>query len=361
MHDTVFTFDKIFTIGCLLPPFANVLVSQADSAASTALRARDRNPGLARIRVELADEAEGDVARLALARELRLVVVEILLHLGVKLGLLRERAGAEAEDHRYYVTQNFTHRDPLWWLVCCSVIRGGGREPFVCTTVSNTEPDSLGVMIRSTLALVLAAAACGHPAVTPAPARPSTGPVAGDPSCPVLVPGTSVTVEDTPTGAALVFVTTGDAMEVRHRVATLAAMHAHHDGPPTAMGMMISTPSMTATSDIAGGAKVTFTAKPDDAGTLEAELRMHAQHLAGGSCEMAMMRVDRRAGRDVRRVRGRLCLALPALAHPANADRRRSADPPAPPATLRPSVRRAIYDDVPAMRSGDAPAHHHGS
>ena len=139
-------------------------------------------------------------------------------------------------------------------------------------------------MIRFLLALALIA--CSHPAPPPATAKPA--PVTGDPSCPVLVPGTSVTVEDAPAGAALVFVTTGDAALVRERAATLATMHEHHDGPAMAMGMMISTPSTAATSEITGGAKVMFTAKPDDVAALQSELRMHAQHLASGSCEMAM-------------------------------------------------------------------------
>ena len=140
------------------------------------------------------------------------------------------------------------------------------------------------------LALAIVLAACGHPASsdhTTTPAPVTTAP-AGDPSCPVLVPGTSVTVEDTPTGAALVFVTTGDVTDVRKRAAALAAMHEKHDGPAMAMGMMISTTSTAATSDIDKGARVTFTAKPDDVAGLQSELRMHAQHLGGGTCEMKM-------------------------------------------------------------------------
>ncbi len=108
-----------------------------------------------------------------------------------------------------------------------------------------------------------------------------------DPSCPLVVPGTSVSVEDTATGAALVFVTTGDVAAVRTRATALAEMHTKHDGPDSAMGMMFS-PSSTATEkDIEGGARVEFAAKnPDDAGKLQSELRMHAHHLTGGSCEM---------------------------------------------------------------------------
>lgn len=57
----------------------------------------------------------------------------------------------------------------------------------------------------------------------------------GDPSCPVSVPGTSVNVEDTDTGAALVFVTTGDVAELRKRVSAMAQMHNEHHG---AMGAL---------------------------------------------------------------------------------------------------------------------------
>ncbi len=62
------------------------------------------------------------------------------------------------------------------------------------------------------------------------PAR-TTNPVASDdPSCPVTVSGTSVNVEDTDTGAALVFVTTGDVAELRKRVSAMATMHNERHG-----------------------------------------------------------------------------------------------------------------------------------
>jgi hypothetical protein len=106
----------------------------------------------------------------------------------------------------------------------------------------------------------------------------------------VLVAGTSVAVEDTADGAALVFVTTGDVAAVRKRAATLADMHVHHGASdPPAMGTMIATRSSAAASDVDGGARVTFTASdPGDVGKLQSELRMHAHHLTGGTCEMHM-------------------------------------------------------------------------
>src|SRR5438876_12042428 len=96
-------------------------------------------------------------------------------------------------------------------------------------------------------------AACGG---TPKHEAPPPAPAGGDPTCPVEVPGTSVTVEDTATGAALVFVTTSDVAGVRTRAGALAAMHTKHDGPDTAMGMMIGTASTASASDTETGAKV---------------------------------------------------------------------------------------------------------
>ena len=140
-------------------------------------------------------------------------------------------------------------------------------------------------MIR--LALVLGAlVACAHSAPAPATTTPAAATAPDDPSCPVLVPGTSVSVEDTPTGAALVFVTTGNVADVRTRSARLATMHATKAGPTGAMGMMISTPATAEIAEIPAGAKITFTATPDNVAPLQSELHAHARHLAGGTCEM---------------------------------------------------------------------------
>jgi hypothetical protein len=187
--------------------------------------------------------------------------------------------------------------------------------------------DTRGV---SRFALVLfAAVACG-PSAKPDPIRPTAPAAADDPSCPLLVAGTSVAVEDTDTGAALVFVTTGDAAAVRKRAATLVDMHnAHHagmtangsddmagmpgmnmggSGDPghveqpddaahrggtshgaSAMGEMIQAHSTAAAIEVPHGARVTFRAEtPAGIAELQAELRMHARHLASGSCEMSM-------------------------------------------------------------------------
>ena len=182
------------------------------------------------------------------------------------------------------------------------------------------------------VSILVALAACGGGASRPAPA-PTSGPSAtDDPSCPVAVPGTSVTVEDTPTGAALVFVTTGDVGEVRRRAGALAQMHNDHHGKmgPLPIGTepgggghaghdmsgsaggghaghdmaghdmaghdmsthaghaggMIGVHSKAEAGDVEGGVRVAFTAAPADVATLQAELRRHAEHLSTGTCAM---------------------------------------------------------------------------
>lgn len=136
------------------------------------------------------------------------------------------------------------------------------------------------------VAVALAAAACG----SKSPAARSHGVHASptdDPTCPLLVPGTSVSVEDTDGGAAMVFVTTGDPLSVRARAAALAEMHTKHDGPATAMGMMFSAGSSATATEVEGGARVEFAAaSSDQVESLQSELRMHAGHLTSGSCEM---------------------------------------------------------------------------
>jgi hypothetical protein len=165
-----------------------------------------------------------------------------------------------------------------------------------------------------TFALASLAMSCGGSQAA-SPASTSSSPTtasgsAEDPSCPVAVPGTSVNVEDTETGAALAFVTTGDVAELRARVGRMAQMHndAHGKmGPlPTgaeggghdhaAMGHdhehaghaggMISVHSQAAVEEIEGGARIVYTAGPNDLGALRDELRMHAEHMAAGTCAM---------------------------------------------------------------------------
>jgi hypothetical protein len=170
-------------------------------------------------------------------------------------------------------------------------------------------------MAKSVLFAVLLAACGGSP--SPATTTTKTQVPAGEPACPVTVAGTSVTAEDTANGAALVFVTTGDVPELRKRVVAMAKTHNEHHaamGPlptgsetgggghdhhdhavmqaagsapaPAAGGSMIGVHSKASAEDIEGGAKLVFTAFPDGVAKIQDELRMHAQHLATGSCKM---------------------------------------------------------------------------
>lgn len=155
--------------------------------------------------------------------------------------------------------------------------------------------------------------ACGGSATQTTTTTPKA---AADPACPVEVAGTSVTVEDTDTGAALVFVTTGDVADVRRRAGVMAQKHNehhaamgplpdgkdtggghehHHDhaamnhanhGGAKSGGSMIGVHSKATTAEITGGVKLAFIAGSSDVGKLQSELRMHAQHYAAGSCEM---------------------------------------------------------------------------
>lgn len=174
--------------------------------------------------------------------------------------------------------------------------------------------------LSTSLVLLLAAACGGSSSPATSTTTPRTSTAANDPSCPVAVPGTSVTVEDTPSGAALVFVTTGHVADVRRRAGALAQMHNDHhaamgplpDGTDAGgghdhaghaghdshkghdahaghaghAGGMIGVHSKASASDVDAGAKVTFVASGGDVAKLQSELRMHAQHLAAGHCTM---------------------------------------------------------------------------
>lgn len=178
-------------------------------------------------------------------------------------------------------------------------------------------------------AAFLAIAACGGSKPASSSSAPAAASATDDPSCPVTVPGTSVSVEDTATGAALVFVTTGDVAAVRQRVAALAGMHNDHHGKMGPLpdgsgggahaghggmdhgshaahgggghgghgsagdgehaghaGGMIGVHSKAEVAEIDGGARVVLVAGPDDVAKLQSELRMHAEHLSSGTCKM---------------------------------------------------------------------------
>ena len=139
------------------------------------------------------------------------------------------------------------------------------------------------------LMLLVVLAACGGKGATQPkqPEKPEPPAAAGDPSCPLEVPGTSISVEDTTNGAALVFVTTSDAAAVRTRAQAFAAMHTKHDGPADAMGMMFPADWAATEKDIEGGARVEFAAsKPEGAADLQSMLRKHAGMFPSVSCAM---------------------------------------------------------------------------
>ena len=171
--------------------------------------------------------------------------------------------------------------------------------------------------------LLLGAAACGGSSSAAGGGGTTvTAPTEAD--CPVAVPGTSVTAMDTDTGAALVFVTTGDVAAVHARVDQWAEVHnQRHEamGPlPTGdepamthdhaamthdhaamthdhAGMdhgdaggdfkeMITVHSRASVEDEDGTIRLVFTTSGDQVGALRDQLRMHAQHLASGTCAM---------------------------------------------------------------------------
>jgi len=134
---------------------------------------------------------------------------------------------------------------------------------------------SLVVLLAATLA------ACGgQPAKHEAVAAPAAA--ASDPTCPLEVPGTSITVEDTNDGGALVFVTTGDAAAVQQRADAFATAHGTS---ATGFAGMVAASAKVTSQHIDHGAKLVFAG---DAASIQSELRMHAGHLSAGSCAMAM-------------------------------------------------------------------------
>jgi hypothetical protein len=52
-------------------------------------------------------------------------------------------------------------------------------------------------------------------------------------------------------------------------------------------GGMINVHSKAEAQDIDGGSTLVFTVAPGDVNALRDELRMHAQHMAAGTCSMA--------------------------------------------------------------------------
>ena len=171
------------------------------------------------------------------------------------------------------------------------------------------------MMRLSCLIAVIALAAC--PGSKSSPATTETKPVAAaDDRCPMTLDGTSVAVEDTATGGALVFVTTGDldALRLRLRgwatrhsqrheamgplptgdeVATGGHDHHHHGGGGTDAASIrrssdpadwIAAHSSSEITDVDQSVRLTFVTFPDQVASLQAELRAHAEHLGTNDC-----------------------------------------------------------------------------
>jgi hypothetical protein len=177
------------------------------------------------------------------------------------------------------------------------------------------------------LALALGLAACGGSSGSRVTTTP-TDPAPAASNCPMDVSGTSVTVEETPTGGALVFVTTGDVAALRQHVGVWAEKHnahhgamgplptgeeqaagghdhhAHHGGQEgeAASGgggehaghgggggdwqTMIGVHSRAVSSDIDGGVRLELVTFPDQVGALRDELRGHVAHMSSSGCAM---------------------------------------------------------------------------
>jgi len=139
--------------------------------------------------------------------------------------------------------------------------------------------------------------------------------------CPMQVQGTTVSAENTQGGVALTFTTSGDAAELRRRVAHMAEMHGQHHGQGHGHGMgthgpeasgeggehahdkqhggghqhqgdmtgggMMMPPAAARSEEIEGGARIILT--PRDSAQVAA-LQEHARHMAermaSGQCPM---------------------------------------------------------------------------
>lgn len=111
-----------------------------------------------------------------------------------------------------------------------------------------------------------------------------------DPTCPLVVEGTSISAEDVDGGVAFVFVTTGDVAAVRTRAQALADAHEKHSCT-SCMAAAIEIASKPTVAELPNGAKVVFAAtNPDDVANLQSSARMHAGHPAHshGTCKMMM-------------------------------------------------------------------------
>ena len=132
--------------------------------------------------------------------------------------------------------------------------------------------------------------------------------------CPMAVPGTTVSAQDTQAGEALTFATnSGQVAELRRRVRAMVDMHnRHHAGGETMGGMghggmmgggsapghgqmhgdhhvMMPPPSRASVEDVEGGARIALV--PQDPAAIEqlrSAVQMHAEHMQKEGCSGMM-------------------------------------------------------------------------
>ena len=170
-------------------------------------------------------------------------------------------------------------------------------------------------LLTLALALALAGAACTHRGATASAPQASTATAAQgmEAMCPMTVPDTKVSAEDTATGAALTFTTTPDHVQaLREKVAAMAEMHNRHhagagghgdmQGSAGAGGMhggmhgsmhggtgmeggMVA--ARASAEDVEGGARLVLTPNdPADLPKLQSMVRAHAEHMEQSGCPM---------------------------------------------------------------------------
>jgi hypothetical protein len=114
-------------------------------------------------------------------------------------------------------------------------------------------------------------------------------------NCPMIVPGSDVSVTDVEKGIALTFTAnSGDVTELRRRVEAMAQMHSTSSNAAMHRNMM---PFSVKYEAVAGGARLTLT--PTDPAQLEAfrkTVRQHMEQMKKGDCSMMqeMMRGEMR-------------------------------------------------------------------
>lgn len=153
-------------------------------------------------------------------------------------------------------------------------------------------PEEHAMVTRAWIAAITASIlACGGSRKQPSPS-PSEAPAHGEMTgmgCPAAVPGTEVSVENTPDGVALSFTSTNDVAEVRRRTRAMAAMHEHmmESGGMMEPGEMMMVPSSARAEEIDGGARIVLTpTDPAQLAALRAHVHAHANQMASGHCRM---------------------------------------------------------------------------